>query len=85
LRVVTSCSRFDDEHSIVTGGSAGIGIESARAVAMAGAAVALAVRRPDAGDADHGLPIFTRRHPGECRLSSRQIKQAHGPELAGSA
>ena len=59
---------FDGKYSIVTGGSAVIGIETARAVAKAGAAVALAVRRPDAGDADHGPRIITRRHPGACRL-----------------
>jgi short chain dehydrogenase len=39
------------KHAIVTGGSSGIGIETARALAMAGANTTLAVRRPDAGDA----------------------------------
>ena len=38
------------KHSIVTGGSSGIGIETARALAMAGANVTLAVRHTDAGD-----------------------------------
>lgn len=35
------------KHAIVTGGAAGIGIETARALAQAGAAVTLAVRRPE--------------------------------------
>jgi NAD(P)-dependent dehydrogenase (short-subunit alcohol dehydrogenase family) len=36
--------------AIVTGGASGIGIETARALATAGAAVTLAVRRPDAAE-----------------------------------
>ena len=36
------------KRAIVTGGASGIGIETARALALAGAAVTLAVRRPDA-------------------------------------
>ena len=36
--------------AIVTGGASGIGIETARALAAAGAAVTLAVRRPDAAE-----------------------------------
>ncbi|MEV1074409.1 SDR family NAD(P)-dependent oxidoreductase [Micromonospora parva] len=35
--------------AVVTGGSSGIGVETARALASAGAAVTLAVRNPDAG------------------------------------
>ena len=38
-----------DKRVIVTGGSSGIGIETARALASAGADVTLAVRNPDAG------------------------------------
>ncbi len=37
------------QHAVVTGGSSGIGIETARALAGAGAAVTLAVRNLDAG------------------------------------
>src|SRR4029450_4048540 len=37
------------QRAIVTGGSSGIGIETARALASAGAEVTLAVRNPDAG------------------------------------
>ena len=37
------------KRAIVTGGSSGIGIETARALASAGAAVTLAVRDTDAG------------------------------------
>jgi NAD(P)-dependent dehydrogenase (short-subunit alcohol dehydrogenase family) len=35
------------KHAIVTGGASGIGIETARALAQAGAAITLAVRRPE--------------------------------------
>jgi len=38
------------KYSIVTGGSSGIGIETARALAKAGANVTLAVRKTDAGE-----------------------------------
>jgi 5,10-methylene-tetrahydrofolate dehydrogenase/methenyl tetrahydrofolate cyclohydrolase len=38
------------KRAIVTGGSSGIGIETARALAGAGAEVTLAVRDTDAGD-----------------------------------
>jgi NAD(P)-dependent dehydrogenase (short-subunit alcohol dehydrogenase family) len=37
------------KHMIVTGGSSGIGVETARALASAGAAVTIAVRDPSAG------------------------------------
>src|SRR5215469_11588275 len=37
------------KHMVVTGGSSGIGIETARALATAGAAVVIAVRNPEAG------------------------------------
>jgi NAD(P)-dependent dehydrogenase (short-subunit alcohol dehydrogenase family) len=37
------------KHAIVTGGSSGIGVETARALASARASVTLAVRNPDAG------------------------------------
>jgi NAD(P)-dependent dehydrogenase (short-subunit alcohol dehydrogenase family) len=37
-------------HAIVTGGASGIGIETARALAGAGASVVLAVRRPEAAE-----------------------------------
>jgi hypothetical protein len=39
------------KRAIITGGAAGIGIEIARALAIAGAAVTLAIRRPDAAEA----------------------------------
>jgi NAD(P)-dependent dehydrogenase (short-subunit alcohol dehydrogenase family) len=37
-------------HAIITGGASGIGIETARALAGAGASVVLAVRRPEAAE-----------------------------------
>lgn len=40
--------KLDGKKAIVTGGASGIGIETVRALASAGAAVTLAVRRPDA-------------------------------------
>ena len=40
---------LDGKHAIVTGGASGIGIETARALAQAGAGVTLAVRNLDAG------------------------------------
>jgi NAD(P)-dependent dehydrogenase (short-subunit alcohol dehydrogenase family) len=39
------------KRAIITGGAAGIGLETARALASAGADVTLAVRRPDAAEA----------------------------------
>src|SRR6202795_4909566 len=38
------------KRAIITGGAAGIGIETARALSAAGSAVTLAVRRPDAAE-----------------------------------
>jgi NAD(P)-dependent dehydrogenase (short-subunit alcohol dehydrogenase family) len=43
------------KRAIITGGGAGIGIETARALATAGAAVTLAVRRPEAAAAAEEL------------------------------
>jgi len=39
------------KNAVVTGGAAGIGLETSKALAEAGAAVTLAVRRPDAAEA----------------------------------
>ena len=46
---VTAAIDLHGTHMIVTGGSSGIGVETARALATAGAAVTLAVRDPSAG------------------------------------
>src|ERR1700744_5293811 len=48
------------KRAIITGGAAGIGIEMARALAVAGAAVTLAVRGPDAA----GAVVQELRKPG---------------------
>lgn len=39
------------KHALVTGGAAGIGVETVKALASAGAAVTVAVRRPEAAEA----------------------------------
>jgi NAD(P)-dependent dehydrogenase (short-subunit alcohol dehydrogenase family) len=59
---------LEGRRAIVTGGSSGIGIESARALASAGAEVTLAVRNPEAGRrvadtiaADTGSAVTVRR------------------------
>jgi NAD(P)-dependent dehydrogenase (short-subunit alcohol dehydrogenase family) len=46
---VTAGIDLHGTHMIVTGGSSGIGVETARALASAGAAVTIAVRDPGAG------------------------------------
>ncbi|MEV5503298.1 SDR family NAD(P)-dependent oxidoreductase, partial [Nonomuraea fuscirosea] len=38
------------KRAVITGATSGIGVETARALASAGADVTLAVRRPDAGE-----------------------------------
>lgn len=47
---VLSGTRLEGLRAIVTGGSSGIGVETARALATAGAEVTLAVRNTEAGD-----------------------------------
>jgi NAD(P)-dependent dehydrogenase (short-subunit alcohol dehydrogenase family) len=56
--------------AIVTGGASGIGIETARALAGAGASVTLAVRRPDA--AEH-VAIELRRSTGNHAIDIRTL------------
>ncbi|MEJ1938893.1 SDR family NAD(P)-dependent oxidoreductase, partial [Nostoc sp. NIES-2111] len=48
---VTEGVDLSGKRAIVTGGAAGIGLETSRALAAAGAEVVLAVRRPDAAEA----------------------------------
>src|SRR5258706_10138328 len=56
--------------AIVTGGASGIGIETARALAGAGASVTLAVRRPDAAEP---VAIELRRSAGDHALDTRAL------------
>lgn len=46
-REIIAGVRLDGKIAVVTGGASGIGLETSRALAMAGASVSLAVRRPD--------------------------------------
>jgi NAD(P)-dependent dehydrogenase (short-subunit alcohol dehydrogenase family) len=55
---------------IVTGGASGIGIETARALAGAGASVTLAVRRPDAAEP---VAIELRRSTGNHAIDIRTL------------
>jgi hypothetical protein len=56
--------------AIVTGGASGIGIETARALAGAGASVTLAVRRPDAAES---VAIELRRSTGNHAIDIRTL------------
>ena len=56
--------------AIVTGGASGIGIETARALAGAGASVTLAVRRPDAAEP---VAIELRRSTGNHAIDIRTL------------
>src|SRR5712675_2055194 len=56
--------------AIVTGGASGIGIETARALAGAGASVTLAVRRPDAAEP---VAIEWRRSTGNHAIDIRTL------------
>src|ERR1700688_2533213 len=58
------------KRAIITGGAAGIGIETARALSGAGAAVTLAVRRPDAAEA---AAEELRRSTGNPRVDVRHL------------
>ncbi|QDI82123.1 SDR family NAD(P)-dependent oxidoreductase [Methylorubrum populi] len=59
--------------AVVTGASAGLGFETARALAGAGAAVVLAVRDP--GKGERAAAAIRREHPG-AELSVRRIDTA---------
>lgn len=76
------------KRAIVTGGSSGIGIETARVLASAGAEVTLAVRNLDAGrEVAKGISASTKNphvHVGHLELSDQRSVQAftaawHGP------
>ncbi|HEV7718757.1 MAG TPA: SDR family NAD(P)-dependent oxidoreductase [Arsenicitalea sp.] len=56
--------------AIVTGGASGIGVETARALANAGAAVTLAVRRPEAAEA---VAAELRQSTGNAAIDLRRL------------
>jgi len=62
--------KLDGKRAIVTGGASGIGIETARALASAGAAVTLAVRRPDAAQF---VAADLRRSTGNHQIEVKQL------------
>lgn len=55
------------KRAVVTGGASGIGLETARALAAAGAQVTLAVRNTDAGE--RAAPTASRRRRPSCSPS----------------
>ncbi|MCF3961995.1 SDR family NAD(P)-dependent oxidoreductase [Streptomyces fuscigenes] len=59
--------------AVVTGATSGIGVETARALAAAGADVTLAVRRPDAGDR---IAADLRRKTGNDAISTARVDVA---------
>src|ERR1700686_948326 len=63
------------KRAIVTGGASGIGIETARALAGAGASVTLAVRRPDAAEP---VAIELRRSTGNHAIVIRTLSRLRG-------
>jgi NAD(P)-dependent dehydrogenase (short-subunit alcohol dehydrogenase family) len=76
------------QRAIVTGGSSGIGVETARALAGAGASVTLAVRDPSAGArAAHDLTLSTGNPDvhvleldlADLRSVGRFVSEWHGP------
>jgi NAD(P)-dependent dehydrogenase (short-subunit alcohol dehydrogenase family) len=70
---VTTGVDLTGKRAIITGGAAGIGIETARALSAAGAAVTLAVRRPDAAEA---AAEELRRSTGNPTVDVRQLDLA---------
>jgi NAD(P)-dependent dehydrogenase (short-subunit alcohol dehydrogenase family) len=77
-----------DKRIVITGGAAGIGLETARVLAGAGAAVTLAVRRPDAAEV---VAERLRQTTGNPAISVRRLNvadlnsvQAFGADWTGS-
>ena len=58
------------KRAIITGGAAGIGVETARALASAGADVTLAVRRPEAAE---DIAATLRRETGNTSIAVRAL------------
>jgi NAD(P)-dependent dehydrogenase (short-subunit alcohol dehydrogenase family) len=58
------------KRAIITGGAAGIGIEAARVLSIAGAAVTLAVRRPEAAEA---VAEELRQSPGNSAVDVKHL------------
>lgn len=61
------------KQAVVTGGAAGIGVETARALARAGAAVTLAVRRPEVAES---VAAELRRNTGNATIEVRPLDLA---------
>jgi NAD(P)-dependent dehydrogenase (short-subunit alcohol dehydrogenase family) len=73
--------------AIVTGGATGIGIETARALAEAGAEVVIAVRKPDLAEAAVADIAKTRagaRSRGRCWTSPASSRSAPSPSAGAT-
>lgn len=70
------------KRAIVTGGAAGIGVETARALASAGASVTLAVRRPEAAEA---VATALRHDTGDASIEVRRLDVADPSSVAAFA
>jgi NAD(P)-dependent dehydrogenase (short-subunit alcohol dehydrogenase family) len=68
------------KRAIVTGGASGIGVETARALASAGAAVTLAVRRTDEGER---VAADIRASTGNQEVEVARLDLAHLESVAG--
>jgi NAD(P)-dependent dehydrogenase (short-subunit alcohol dehydrogenase family) len=78
---VVSSIDLSGKRAIITGGSSGIGIETARALAQAGADVTLAVRHTDTGDrtALRVMGTTGNRSVRVGRLDLSDMESAHRP------
>jgi Short-chain dehydrogenases of various substrate specificities len=68
--------------AVVTGGNSGLGLETCRALAGAGATVVLACRRPDAGEA--AAEDVRRTHP-DARIEVQRLDLGSLGQIADAA